>query len=269
MELFIIDCDLNIFVANLKTFTFKRLFTASDFGTLGKLRPLDKVVRICHINPNTRRMILALADPSHLPHIDLSNGKVEWKLPAMQDCGVPLCITSDAEKAVVVYDSNKIVIFDTLNTKLHDWSKQNLDRLPKNYLDRYNRLIGIVALSDSKFLLYSNYTYSVLDMNAEVPEMVEIVQNHPGKSIEGKQFNAQGWSDNLKLSQSKYLSTNPPLSTSAEPSAKNLAISNKYKGILLMDWSPSTSQLTVIENSWQKSMQQFQAGAFITKKFKK
>lgn len=117
-------------------------------------------------------------------------------------------------------------------------------------------------------MLYSNYTYSVLDLNADVPDVVEIVQNHPGKSIEGKAFNANGWADNLKLSQAKYLTHQPQSAEHSEPSAMNLAISNKYKGILLMDFDKTTSQLTVVENSWQKSLQGFQAGAFITKKFK-
>jgi len=36
-----------------------------------------------------------------------------------------------------------------------------------------------------------------------------------------------------------------------------------------MDWDKTSSQLTVVENSWQKAMQQFENGAFITKKFNK
>lgn len=61
----------------------------------------------------------------------------------MQDCGIPLAITSDHEKIIVVYDSNRIAVFDTLNKRLHDWTKRHLERLPKNWLDRYNRLIGV------------------------------------------------------------------------------------------------------------------------------
>ena len=36
-----------------------------------------------------------------------------------------------------------------------------------------------------------------------------------------------------------------------------------------MDWDPTGAQLTVVENSWQRSVQQFNSGAFIAKKFKK
>jgi hypothetical protein len=90
-------------------------------------------------------------------------------------------------------------------------------------------------------VLYTNYTYCVLDLNAAVPTEVEIVQNHPGKSIEGKVFNAQGWFDNLKLSQAKYLSKSLPEPVSADQGSKNLAISNKLKGVLLMDWDPASA----------------------------
>ena len=105
-------------------------------------------------------------------------------LPHMQECGMALCLASDVDKLLVVFDSNQLVLFDMLNQKLHDWSKET--KLPSNFLNRYNRIIGAEILTDSKFLLYSNYTYCVLDVNQTMPDLVEIVQNHPGKSIEGK-----------------------------------------------------------------------------------
>jgi hypothetical protein len=37
----------------------------------------------------------------------------------------------------------------------------------------------------------------------------------------------------------------------------------------LFDWNAETSQLTVVENVWQKAVANFAAGAFITKKFNK
>lgn len=197
-----IDVELNVFVANLKTFTFKRILDAKTFPTL---RPLDKIVRICHVNSSTKKMVLSLADSQHLLLVDLVKASLEWNLPFMQECGIPLSVTSDFDKVVVAYDSNKIAVFDSLNLKLHAWTKENLNKMPKNFLDRYNRIVGLVPVSDSKFVIWTNYTYCLLDLNASVPSEVEIVQNHPGKSIEGKQFNAQGWFDNLKLSQAKYL----------------------------------------------------------------
>lgn len=208
-----VDMELTIFVANLKTFTITRLIDARTLQrSLPKLKPLDRIVRLFHVNPVSRRLLLVLADPSLLPVVDFSSKqpKVEWTLPYMQDCGTPLCVTSDLDKLLVVYDSNKITVFNLLNQRLHEWTKQHIDRMPANFLNRYNRMVGCVSVSDSKFVLYTNYTYCVLDLNAPVPIEVEIVQNHPGKCIEGKQFNAQGWFDNLKLSQAKYLTAAAP-----------------------------------------------------------
>ena len=184
VELYMVDTDLNIFVANLKTFTFRRLIDLST--SLGKIRPADKIVRIMHVNPVTRRLYLALADSTLLPVIDLTKSILEWKLPSMQACGVPLAITSDSDKVLLAYDSNKIAVFDTINMRLHDWTKKHFDKMPENFLDRYNRIIGMTMISDSKVMLYTNYTYSVLDLNAPVPKEVDLIPNHPSKTLDGR-----------------------------------------------------------------------------------
>ena len=102
------------------------------------------------------------------------------------------------------------------------------------------------------------------------------MQNHPSRSLEGKQLLAKSWFDNLKLSQSKYLSPeNQQRSGIEEDSNKNesnLAINNRFKGILLMDQQPkasSSDQVTirVFEHSWKQSIENFQSGAFVHKKF--
>jgi hypothetical protein len=211
-------------------------------------------------------MYLSLADSTLLPVIELAKGALEWKLPSMQECGVPLAIASDSEKVIVAYDSNKIAIFDSINMKLHEWTRRNLDKMPHNFLYRYNRIVGLTIVSDSKVVLYTNYTFAVLDINAPLPKEVDVIQNHPSKSIKERHLTAIGWFDNLKLSQQKYLGREPQ---TAEPgqSTKNLAINNKYKGVLAMEWD--NGNLLVVENTWQKAVSQFQAGALITKKFKK
>ena len=48
--------------------------------------------------------------------------------------GLPLCITSDMDKLTLVYDSNKIALFDLINRRLHDWTRENMKSLPKNWL---------------------------------------------------------------------------------------------------------------------------------------
>lgn len=51
-------------------------------------------------------------------------------------------------------------------------------------------MIGIVQISSSKYILYTNYTYCILDLNEGLPDEVEIIQNHPGKSASEKGMNA-------------------------------------------------------------------------------
>ena len=70
-----------------------------------------------------------------------------------------------------------------------------------------------------------------------MPESVELVQNHPSRTLVGKQLQAKSWFDNLKLSQSKYLSSEHQQRSEdlAVQQESNLAINNRFKGILLMD----------------------------------
>ncbi len=62
-------------------------------------------------------------------------------------------------------------------------------------------------MSADKFILYTNYTYAVLDLSQDLPKSgeVTIVQDHPGRTLEEKSLVAKTWFDNLKLSQARYL----------------------------------------------------------------
>jgi hypothetical protein len=92
-------------------------------------------------------------------------------------------------------------VLDLLNKRIHDWSKRNYaDRLPANFLNRYNRIVGITQVTPGKYILYTHYTYIVLDLSQDVPHEVEISQNHPGKNVEETSIQAKSWFDNLKLS---------------------------------------------------------------------
>jgi hypothetical protein len=71
---------------------------------------------------------------------------VHWSIPTINNA-MPLTAISDSDKLVVAYDNNKIVVFDTQNKEMHSWSKKNIDKFPKNYLNRFNRIIGLVKIS--------------------------------------------------------------------------------------------------------------------------
>jgi hypothetical protein len=109
---------------------------------------------------------------------------VTWVLPTLKD-SLPLCAHSDQDKLIIAYDTNKILVLDLLNKRIHDWSRKNpADKFPMNFLNRYNRIVGITQVSSTKYLLYTHYTYAVLDLTQEVPAEIEIIQNHPGKNLE-------------------------------------------------------------------------------------
>ena len=150
--------------------------------------------------------------------------------------------------------------------------------MPQNFLNRYNKFAGVIQLSEQKYLLYTSYTFCVLDLAAQVPEVVETVPNHPTKTQEGQQMGAQTWHDNLKLSQAKYLDPAAGHQTVATQNNSmqqrsamrgNLAIDNRFKGILLMDIDNSKQKsLRIFEHSWKQAISNFQSGAFVHKKFR-
>lgn len=196
-----------------------------------------------------------------------------WNLPKL-DKDIPLCAHSDQDKLIVCYDSNKIAVFDLLNFRMHEWSRRNLDKFPQNFLNRFNRIVGITPINATKFILYTNYTYIILDLTQDVPsDEVNIIQNHPGKSVEEKSLAAKSWFDNLKLSQSKYISGNSSeeydlrvkSSSGNDEKVKNLTISNKIKGILYMEYDQTERKLRVIENVWKKLVEAFPGAVAIPK----
>ena len=162
------------------------------------------------------------------------------------------------DKLLVGYNSNKIAIFDLLNRQLHPWTTENLDRIPRNFLNRYNKFSACIQLSDNKYLMHTSYTFCVLNLDEPLPDQVEMVANHPTRTLEGKQLAAQTWFDSLKLSQAKYLTQSNQLpqagATPQQSPSQNLAINNRFKGILLMDYSAEEKRLRVVEHSWKQAI---------------
>lgn len=56
-----------------------------------------------------------------------------------------------------------------------------------------------MQLSTHKYLLWTNYTYSVLDLQLDMPTEVQIHKDHPNQSIEAKHLEADSWFDMLKI----------------------------------------------------------------------
>jgi len=118
-----------------------------------------------------------------------------------------------------------------------------------------------------KYVLYTNYTYIVLDLTQDVPSDIEILQDHPGKTEKANE--SKTWFDNLKISQSKYLKDETQLHPESDkkPSSKvkNLTISNKIKGIISMEYNSEEKKLMVVENLWKKALEAFPGTVAIPK----
>ena len=71
---------------------------------------------------------------------------------------------------MVGYNSNKLCVFDLNQKQLHEWSKKNLMNFPANFLQRYNRIQGILQLSTNKYLVLSHYTQIPLDLTQNLPK---------------------------------------------------------------------------------------------------
>lgn len=206
-----VESSLNVVSINLENNKLTQLGSLSQqlkVSLQTKLRKYDNLLSFAQFNPENNMLTTNLA--SHgvcLFTINLNKEdglNLFWKLPHPGNASSQaLCVTTcpQLEKMVVAYDSNLLLAYDLNNKCLHDWSRRNHDSFPHNFLTRYNRLVGLVSLSDTKFLAYSNYTYTILDLNTDLPKYedskVQITDDHPGKQLD---TNAS-WNQAMKIGQ--------------------------------------------------------------------
>ena len=249
-NLLLVDLDLNVLKVKLAgDFKVEALGSVAPF--LPEARSYDRIVNLAHFNSKTGNLFLSFANLALLMLDTTASLKLLWTLPSMGR-DQPLSLHADQDKLLVCYDSNRLALFDLLNHRLHDWSKKNAE-LPPNFLNRFNRIVGITQLTPKKYLLWTHYTYITLNLALEVPSKeATIIQNHPGKSLEERSLVAKSWFDSLKVSQARYLKGEAASSTASDVSEEvaNLTISNKLKGILSMEYDGE--RLIVVENVWKK-----------------
>ena len=164
-------------------------------------------------------------------------------------------LTSD--RLIVWYDSNKFLIHNLKDRELSKYSKQNLKSFPSNYLNHFNRIYGVVEISESKFILYTHYTHTFIDLNEKIPEISKVLKNHQSK-IDTRVMN---WNETLAFHHKKYMQLLPlnsqqwkghKTTEKAENTiVDNFKIDNKYKGILHMSMLDDGT-LVVVENVWKK-----------------
>ena len=104
---------------NLDSLDLKQALSPKVFDSFeSKLRRNDKIIVASHLNPTSNLLTLSMVNHSFNAVFDLTAGQLFWHLPNL-GMGLPLCMTSDMDKLTMVYDSNKIALFDLINRRLH------------------------------------------------------------------------------------------------------------------------------------------------------
>lgn len=105
------------------------------------MRVYDRILSCFHVNKNAGHIIMLFTNPTF--NGVYTKNQLQWQLPCL-DFGNALAVHADCDKVLVAYDSNRLAVFDTTNKRVHPWTVANMNRMPANYLKRYNRILGIV-----------------------------------------------------------------------------------------------------------------------------
>lgn len=206
------------------------------------------------------------ANKDYIAYCKYEKAQIEWFDLNTQESFKPVSLgTKDiyitmskmlsGNRLLVCYDSNKFLIHDMDSKTLSKYSKQNLKSFPVNFLNNYNRIYGVVELSDTKLLLYTHFSYILVDLEAKIPEYSKLIKNHPSKT----DTRVMSWNENLAHHHKKYMDlvTNTAQGKSTDPAetpgdaiTDNFKIDNKFKGILYME-QLQDGTMVVVENLWK------------------
>eukprot|EP00826_Nyctotherus_ovalis_P059134 TRINITY_DN8199_c0_g1_i20.p1 TRINITY_DN8199_c0_g1~~TRINITY_DN8199_c0_g1_i20.p1 ORF type:complete len:650 (-),score=99.46 TRINITY_DN8199_c0_g1_i20:24-1973(-) len=124
-------------------------------------------VRVAALSPSFEWLLFATSDYDVWAY-SVDTKEIQWKVPYT---GVPTCLKCfEDSKAFIVSDNNEILIYDLAHKVLDAWTKNKGRNLPINYLDRFNRVYDIVQINPHKYILYTHYTFIVLDTELPTPK---------------------------------------------------------------------------------------------------
>ena len=146
---------------NVESLEILQSYDLQQFLKVKKIKKYDQIIKLAAYNLRSNLLAVAYANQEIYLFKLGSDANFYYKIPS-NELPLSMCFSPLGDKLALSYDSNNISVIDTLNRCLHPWSKQN--SIPTNFLKRYTRLLGSVALTGEKFLFYSNYTYCVLDL---------------------------------------------------------------------------------------------------------
>ncbi len=231
--------------------------------------------RLATVSPGFEWLVIVALDHSVWVY-ELATSKVYWKVPVL---ACPTCVKCfDFNRLFIVTDDNRILMYDIAHKAVDGWTRDQGSKLPKNYLDRYNRVYDVLQLSEHTFILYTHYTFMYLDTERPVPKSSHCVTNkaYVYNTLEEDLHDA--WaklvgSHQRAVTKSCLYPRRPepipvpiPISDAAEVPEKedkhdefshNLAIYNKYSVILKMGYNAGDKRLYVVESPWNKMLKSF------------
>ena len=104
--------------------------------------------------------------------------ELHYEIPEIMPCGyTSFKFSIQEEKLFVTYENNKFGVFDLKNKCLDKWSSQNLQKFPSNYVNKLNRIVGIVLHPEDKkkIILYSNFYYILVNLEEKIPKTSRMV----------------------------------------------------------------------------------------------
>ena len=137
----------------------------------------DKLLNLAKFDPVSQLLAINFFKRGSSLHIfDLKNESIYYSLPSepvgsnsQNKVNIPLQVhfSSDQDAFLVAYAFSNLVTVHSLNSRsLHPWSTSNpISKLTKEFKNRYNKIVGIVERSPSKFVFYSHYTWFLLDLD--------------------------------------------------------------------------------------------------------
>ncbi len=201
---------------------------------------------------------------------NVGSKKFHWKVPFS---GHPTCLKClDDAQLIVVGDKNEIVIYDVAHKTLDPWSKKQGRTLPRNYLDRYNRVYDIVQIGPHKFVMYTHYTFITLDTESPMPTYSRCVTNKAYVYNRSEEDVREMWAKltsahhsrvirSFLLGEEKAMASVQAVPAQVESEGKstggNMEIHNKYSVILGMRYVEEERRLFVVESPWSKILRSF------------
>jgi len=219
-------------------------------------------VRIATISPTFDWLLITTSDHNVWAY-NLSTKEMQWKIPYT---GIPTCLKSfEDSKAIIIGDNNEIFIYDLAHKILDRWTKQQGRNLPINYLDRFNRIYDVVKINTHKFVLYTHYTFIVLDTEAKMPKYSRCVTSKAYAINSSEEDVKEVWAKLTNAHQAKFIR---PMLGEANlykdeieevkgANSDNMVIYNKYSVILAMRYDENAGRLFVVESPWSKMLKAF------------